>query len=268
MKNSFYALSLLVILSCEQPEKEWIFSHKITLQEGVHPLGITRVKSSIWVSDPDNNRILQINENGEILKKIEDLQRPMHIEGSNGEIYIPAFGSDSIFSLLQDQLNFIPINEPMDAPSGISTLDGAMAIADFYNNRVLLLSDEGVKIIGEKGNKAGMFYYPTDIKLTKDWIFVADAYNNRIQLFNKEGIFERQIGRSEKIQVAIGIDVFENELFVADYYGSRVLIYDLNGPLLNSFSENLNKPTDVLVVDDRFYVTNYGENTISVFERR
>ena len=87
-----------------------------------------------------------------------------------------------------------------------------------------------------------------------------------MQIFSLDGAFIKVIGWQEEIRVATGLDVFDDKIYVTDYYGNRVLIYDLEGTLINILEEQFNKPTDVLVHSDKMYVANYGENSISIFE--
>jgi len=110
-----------------------------------------------------------------------------------------------------------------------------------------------------------LLFYPTDVKLYKNKVVVADAYNNRVQVFDQNGNFMKVIGWQEDIKVATGVDVNDDKIYVTDYYGGRVLVYDFDGVVLEIFENHFNKPTDIMVDTKRFYVTNYGESTITVF---
>jgi hypothetical protein len=153
----------------------------------------------------------------------------MHIEMNQARLAIPNFSIDSITIYYKGSLDLLTIDDSLDAPSGVSMLDGITAIADFYNHRILLVRDGMVKQIGSEGRTNGLLYYPTDVKLYKDKVVVADAYNNRVQVFDLEGNFLKVIGWKEEIKVATGIDVFDDQIFVTDFYRNRVLIYDFDG---------------------------------------
>lgn len=266
MKVKLWILICAFLFSCSS-EKEWTFSEKIELPEDVRPLGLTLKGDQFWVSDPDNNRILQITNQGQVLDSVKNLNRPMHIT-SNGEIvYIPNFTSDTIATFENEELRSIQIGDSLDAPASVAMLDKTMAIADFYNHRVLLLEGGKITQIGSEGRSDGLLYYPTDVSLTKDRVVVADAYNNRVQVFDRKGKFMEVIGWQEDIQVATGVEVYGNEIFVTDFYGNRVLIYDFEGALIDTLTNQFNKPTDVLVYNDEMYVANYGENAVTIFSK-
>jgi len=265
--NSRYLLILCAFLISCQQEKNWNFSHKITLEETTRPLGIDGSQGDLWVSDPDNNRILRIEENGDILEEVSEVHRPMHIDLSENKLFIPNFYNDEISVYEDGEVRTESYDVAFDAPSSVSVLDGRIAITDFYNHRLFIIQDGLASQISEEGRTDGLLYYPTDVKLYKDKVVVADAYNNRVQVFDRQGKFLKVIGWEENIKVATGIDVFEDKIFVTDYYGSRVLIYDFEGVLQQIFEGPFNKPTDVHVTMEKFYVANYGENTISVYTR-
>ncbi|MFD2833837.1 6-bladed beta-propeller [Gramella sp. AN32] len=141
-----------------------------------------------------------------------------------------------------------------------------IAIADFYNHRIILQINDEVHFIGKEGHDKGELYYPIDVKIQQDKIYVADAYNHRIQVFDLDGKLLNIIGALDAINVASGIDIRNNLLAVTDQENSRVLIYDLNGLLQQILTEKINYPTDVLFDENRLYITNFKENTISVFK--
>jgi len=266
-KPIYLLLTVFLLPSCQRKKLEWSFDKKIVLDESVRPLGLANGSYGIWISDPDNDRVININEDGETQQTIDELNRPMHIEMDQDRLLIPNFSVDSITIYNQGIFRMLSIADSLDAPSGISTLDGVTAIADFYNHRVLLVRDGDVVQIGSEGRTDGLLYYPTDVKLHKDKVVVADAYNNRVQVFDQSGNFIRVIGWQENIKVAAGIDVFDDQIFVTDFYGNRLLIYDFEGNIINTLVEPFNKPTDIVVLEDKLYVANYGENSITVFER-
>ncbi|MEQ9290355.1 MAG: NHL repeat-containing protein [Cyclobacteriaceae bacterium] len=261
MKVNLCFLICVLLLSCSS-KKEWVFSDKIILPEDVHPLGLTMVGTQLWISDPDNNRILLVNNQGAVLDSTSNLARPMHITSKEGIVYVPNFTSDTITIFSDKRMESIQINESLDAPASVAVQGETMAIADFYNHRVLLIEDGNSIHIGGEGRTDGFLYYPTDVALTEELVVVADAYNNRVQVFDRKGQFIRVIGWQENIQVATGIEVYENQILVSDFYGGRVLIYDFDGNLVRTLSDHFNKPTDVLVAKDKMFVANYGENAL------
>ena len=266
MKVKLWILICAFLFSCSS-EKDWTFSEKIELPEDIRPLGLTWKGDQFWISDPDNNRILLISYQGQVLDSVINLNRPMHITSYGEIVYIPNFTSDTITAFENEELRSIQIEDSLDAPASIAMLDKTMAIADFYNHRVLLLEGGKITQIGSEGRSDGLLYYPTDVSLTKDRVVLADAYNNRVQIFDRTGQFIKVIGWQENIQVATGVEVYGKEIFVTDFYGNRVLIYSFEGVLLDTLTNHFNKPTDVLISNEEMYVPNYGENTITIFSK-
>ncbi|MEQ9424063.1 MAG: 6-bladed beta-propeller [Cyclobacteriaceae bacterium] len=262
-KGTILLLSVL-LLSC-QSEKNWSFSHKIALPETARPLGMAMGEGDLWISDPENDKILRIDQGGDVLEEITEVYRPMHIDRSDDKLFIPNFYNDAISVYQNENIRPLPVDAVFDAPASVSVLDDLIAFADFYNHRTFLLRNGTIFQISQEGRTDGLLYYPTDVKLYKDKLVVADAYNNRIQVFDQQGNFIKVIGWQENIRVATGVDVFDDKIFVTDYYGGRVLVYDFEGVLLDIFEGQFNKPTDVLVTSDKFYVANYGENSVSVY---
>ena len=269
MKNLIIAaLAVLTLYACKEEEKpkSWQLNHTITTQ-GVNPIGIAHSPEGIWLSDGDHNRVVLIDENGKVRRSIDSLDRPMHISSENNEVVIPQYGNDEIIRWKENVVKIMAIEDSLDAPAGVWRTGTETAIADFYNNRILY-SENGTDWIsfGKEGKAEGEFYYPTDVQITDDRIWVADAYNNRIQAFDKTGKFLQQMGADQKMNAATGIYVSEKNVFVTDFENDRILVFDLNGTLQQELSENIAKPTDLILINDKLHVINYRNGKVNVFE--
>jgi len=265
--NRLIILFISLVFICCTRENQWVFEKKITLDDSIRPMGIAKAPEGLWISDPDNSKVILINENGEVVQVLPAIARPMQIDMSGQSIFIPDFASDTIWIYNENEITFLETNETFDAPAGISVMNNMVAIADFYNHRVLLIKN-GINIqVGKEGRTDGLLYYPTDVELTNDNVVVADAYNNRVQVFDLNGNFLKVIGWQEDIKVATGVDVSDDKIYVTDYYGGRVLIYDFEGTLLEIFEGHFNKPTDILVDNNRF-VRFTKKNAIEVLSKR
>ena len=265
MKKITVFFLFLIFWSCSPEKMEWKFEREIDLGD-ITPIGLTQLNQSIWLADGDNNRLVEIDNSGEIISQKENFERPMHIATDGKNILIPEYGKDQISILGSDNvLSKLLIKDSLDAPAGVDYLDGTYAIADFYNHRILLGKDDQWISFGKEGKKEGEFYYPTDVQITADKVYVADAYNNRVQVFDRNGNFESTFGKEEKINAATGILVSDKAVFVTDFENDRVLVYDLNGQVLQIIHTKVEKPTDLLLVKDKLYITNYKGKSISVF---
>lgn len=243
----------------------WVFKKQITL-EGISPVGLALDGQTFWLADTDNNRLVKTDLDGNVLDEIPDIQRPMHIDFTDGKLYITEYLTDTISYFHEGKKWQSRYDIQFDAPAGISVVGITEAVADFYNHRIILKEGDKEMIIGKKGYGKGELFYPTDVKLYRGKVYVADAYNNRVQVFDREGNSLLILGRKEKIKVATGIEVVDNQLFITDFERNRVLIYSLEGELQQILTESFDKPADILVDGDLMYVVNYGGGTISVFE--
>jgi len=233
-------IGILMLISCEEQPKEWVYKEDIML-EGISPIGMLATGADLWLSDVDNNRLVKIKMTGKILQEIKGLIRPMHIDGDGESIYIPQFGADNIVRWNKDGTGFstISIGDSLDAPGAVSLGPGMIAVADFFNHRVLVNAQEKFFVIGKEGHDNSSLYYPTDIEITDQKIYIADAYNNRVQIYDLQGNYSHTIGWQEGIKVASGVEVSDKHVFITDFHGSRLLIYDLTGKLLQIFTEHL-----------------------------
>jgi NHL repeat len=263
---------LLFLISCtdlprdEKRPREWTFIKEIPLG-GASPIGMAAQDNSLWISDVDNNRIIKIDSNGKLLEVQTGFERPMHIAVQADRIYIPEYTSDTLRIWEHGKLSAFPLLEQTDAIGGVSIEGKAIAVADFYNHRIILQQGKKVQIIGKQGHNDGELYYPTDLQIRNKLIYVADAYNNRVQVFDFQGEYVRMIGWNEGIDVATGLKVTESQVIIADFEGNRVLLYDHYGKLLQIISGKFNQPTDIEVIGARMYVCNYSGHTISLFKR-
>lgn len=264
----FLALLVIVIISCKEKNKEWVFEGEIKLPENSRPLALAKTGDELWFSDPENFRLLKIDFDGNVLDSITGVKRPMNIAFDKDKLYTPEFLTDTIWVFENGNKAPLSIKAQLNAPSGISVKGDTIAIADFYNHRVILQIGHKVTFIGNEGHDKGQLYYPTDVKIKGDKIYVADAYNHRVQLFDFNGKVLEVLGEQDGFNVASGIDINKKRMAVTDQENSRVLIYDLKGVLLQILETNINYPTDVLLNQDRLYISNFKKNSISIYHNR
>ena len=285
MKKFLYLIPIVIgIISCEEKEtvpQEWQFEKVVEL-DGVNPIGVALDGNDIFLSDGDHNRIVKVDLDGEILFSMEDFERPMHIDFGEADmeitdkistsilkeraLFIPEYGRDSIAIMRDNKRDYLIINDSLDAPAGISVYDNEIAIADFYTNRILYYNGSEWINFGKEGKADGDFYYPTDVQITVDNIFVADAYNNRGQVFDKTGRFLAQFGKDENFNAATGIYVSDNEIFLTDFENNRVLVFGKDYTVKQILKTNIDKPTDVIVLDQQLLITNYRKGELVIFK--
>jgi NHL repeat len=268
------ALFVLVVLlycpACKNSTNEaatnWVFDKKIALDSfGI--VGIAPAESgNIWLSDADNQRLIKINTEGKVLDVQDGYDRPMHIAEEKGVVLVAEYGSDRIRAVQQGKSDTLAFPETFDAPSGVDVEGDKIAVADFYNHRIVFTDGITNLTFGKKGNAAGELTYPTDVQFAHDKLWVADAYNHRVQVFDLMGKHLKTFGEAEKMNAMTGLFVGDAQVFATDFENSRIVIYDLDGNLKQVISDNLDKPSDVLNIGDQLFVVNYNGRFVSVFK--
>ncbi len=263
-------LSLLFLNACTPKHYQWVHEQSIPLKD-IGPIGVvpdSENSQHLWVSDSDNNRVVKMDMEGSILVEHKDMARPMHIVQYEGKLYVPEYSSDTISVIQPDnKISTQTIPEQPDAPAGIDVTANQIAVADFYNHRIIYQNGDKNQTFGKKGKGKGEFHYPTDLQFVGDKLYIADAYNNRIQVFDLDGNHLQTIGEGDGMNAATGIYVSETQLLVTDFENSRILAYDLEkGELQQLIEQHLDKPTDVFVKENTLYVTNYHSKDISIFK--
>lgn len=261
----------LVSTGCKNSPKtntnEWVFVKNIPLDSfgivGIAPAD----DGNLWLSDADNNRLLKINAEGQVLDSITGLERPMHIATRENALLVSEYGSDMIRVINHGHYDTLDFPETFDAPSGVDREGKKTAVADFYNHRIVFTDGETNLTFGKKGNAAGELIYPTDVQFAHGKIWVADAYNHRAQVFDLTGKHLKTFGEAEKMNAMTGLFVGEDQVFVTDFENSRLFMYDLDGNLKQMISENLDKPTDALQIDNQLFVVNYHGRNLLVLRR-
>jgi len=265
---SLFGVLLLFLLfaSCNNNEQRK-FSKEIKL-DNIHPIGIVFDKGNLYLSDVKNNRLVQVDLDGNITKEYDSLQRPMHFSINDGKIYVPEYLTDQIKIIFAGKTENLALLDTLNAPSGVDVKGSEIAVADFYNHRIILRIKAKSTPIGKEGHGKGELYYPTDVEIFNDKIYVADAYNNRVQVFNKQGESLQIIGDKDSINTATGIAITDKNIFLTDFENNRVLIYDHLGKRIQILTEKLNKPTDIFVSGNTIYVANYKDQSVVVFKKQ
>lgn len=237
--------------------------------DSITPIGLALYQGNLWLADGDHNRVVCWSLDQEtITQTIGGFERPMHLDADEQQLYIPEYGNDTITQLIPGQpRTHLPIGLELDAPAGISLQQNRIAIADFYNHRILVYDGLQWRSIGEKGQENGQLHYPTDVQWNGDRLYVADAYNHRVQVWTMEDNWLMTIAATDSINAATGLFVHQEELWVTDFEHHRVLGYDLDGNLLHTLDSQINHPTDVLRIDNSLYITNYGNRTLAKFKK-
>ena len=169
MNKLLYIFSIILLFSSCKNER-WTFSHDIEIK-GISATGLAMDGESIWLSDTDDNRVVQINLSGEVITEITDLERPMHLSLVDGQLLVPEYMLDTINVLdKHESVGHLDILSTPDAPAAVHKKGDDVIVADFYNNRVIYKKDGRNHNFGKKGKGPGEFTYPTDVQFANDKI--------------------------------------------------------------------------------------------------
>lgn len=264
MKNIRIIYLILFLSSCSVYQ-DWKPHSSIDLGQGT-PIGLTILQNDLYLSDGNHQQLQVVDLGSGEIRTVKGFDRPMHLESDEGTVWVPEYTASRVGSCCAGMIDSI-LND-IDTPASISKQKNKYAIAEFYRNEITYFNGTKTLKIGQKGNANGQFSYPTDVQLFGDQIYVADAYNHRVQVFDTLGNWLKTLAYAQGINTAAGIYVNQEAIYVTDFENSRVLVFDHQNQLLQTISQGLNKPTDVLEHDNRLYITNFGGNNVSVLSRK
>lgn len=156
-------------------------------------------------------------------------------------------GDISTFAAFSGTLEF---PEPVTAPEGIAFAeDGTTYVVDADNDRIAIFDADGgfVEFWGSTGSGENEFQFHSendgwrlgDLAIAADGgIFVLDAGNQRIQKYSADRTFVASLGGPAGemgLPGGFAIDEVNGRIFVASLDHGSVLVYDMEGTLLESW---------------------------------
>jgi DNA-binding beta-propeller fold protein YncE len=265
MKKALMLLFLFGLSACAG-SKEWVYDKTISLNDA-SPIGFAFTDTGIWVSDGTGNRVLKIDEKGNLLSELSGLSRPMHIDFNNGRLFVPEYTADSVKVWNGATWSHLTLSAALDAPAGVAVQGNDFVIADFYHHQLQAQRNGKALIIGKKGKALGEFEYPTDVQFANGKIYVADAYNHRGQILDANGTAQLIFGASDNINAATGVFANRQQIFLTDFENHRILVYDSNGNLQQILKDHLANPIDVLQFGKWLWIANFKAKSIAVYRQ-
>lgn len=163
------------------------------------PVGLAVASDgTLLVSDPDSNRLLQYDAEGQLLRTLGGTR---------------AGG-----------------NEGYNAPTGVTTdASGDIYVVDTLNGRVVKLSPDGAHLqqFGRPGDTAGTLSRPKDVAVdARGNVYVSDGFLAAVQVFGPSGDYLGFIGRSDPgdprstslFTAPAGLSVAGDRLYVVDRF--------------------------------------------------
>ena len=133
---------------------------------------------------------------------------------------------------------------------------------------------------GTLGGEEGQFSFPSGVSvhyLTGN-IFVVDELNHRVQVFDKDGKYLYKFGDRDgagKMKQPVCIDFYENTVFVSQYTGGCLLVYDLDGTFIQQIGTpgngegQFNNPYGITInqSNGELFVCDWRNNRVQIFSK-
>ncbi|MEP7268265.1 MAG: hypothetical protein ABI844_11615 [Saprospiraceae bacterium] len=264
---------LFIVASCKESttagaKGEWHYTKSYPLTN-VYPVSITGDAAHLYITSGLKTEIHKMNYDGGLVEQIKNIRKPKYINALSTGVEVVAESEAHVASRVQGQegITTIPTNQFLETPYGVSVEGNNIVISDFSKNTVYYNNGGKVMNFGGTGNGNDQLNGPSDIQFKNGIIYLADSKNNRVQVYDANAKYLKTIGNKDNIKTVGGIYVSDNEIGVTDYGGNRLLIYSDKGKLLQTFTENLEQPSDVFIRGREMFVVNYNANTIAVYSK-
>ena len=196
----------------------------------------------------------------------------------NDKIYVSS--ASLVLNILEFQKQNLCITKQLSIP-GLNEMlvhENKIYYTNLFDHKLVMASSEGttIKCNGGFGPQPGNFNFPNGIRMSKDQeIFVCDSNNHRIQVFSTDLTLRRIIGK-----MGLGFGKFlkpcdlvfdkEGNMYVVENGNHRVQVLSPQGEHIRYIGREgvviLHQPVSAAILGDHIYITNRGNNCISVYK--
>lgn len=242
--------------------------------------------AAVWVIDDQekdkNARVRLIGTSGQ-----GRLSQPVGVAvADDGRIYVSDVIQDRVFCF-DPQGNLQRVIGKKDdfynpASLAIDQKGKRLYVADAggYHHAIHVFDLEGnrLKVIGYRGNKPGLFNYPTHLFIRGDRLYVSDTMNFRVQVLDLEGNFLHEFGEMGdgwgQLARPKGVAVdSEGHVYMVDAAFENFQVFDEKGRLLVFVGHAGHGPGEFtlpagMYIDewDRIYVVDSYNRRVQVFQ--
>ena len=240
--------------------------------EGIrYPWGFVQLAESnlVAVSGYDKQVVIIDFDNHTILK--EKLFKT-HIGGITANrkgdlIYVIAIDDNKVLQLDATTLNILKTFPTGKGPDGIgiSENDSKLFVTNTEDGSISVIDIEtGKKSIIKTGGKPELIHGNKDHSL----LYISNFFGNKIHIIDTEkGEIVKEIEGVKTPEEAV-LSKDENILYVVSFDLSEVFVYDAVTLEKQSVTYKTgNKPIGVMPVGNKLYVSNYGDNSISIISK-
>lgn len=278
---------------------------------------IADASGAIYLADSGHNRILKLNQQGQVLEVIGSGEQGF-LNGSYNEatfyephgmalhhdfLYVADAKNNAIrkvdlksktvstaagtgelgYYFLQDKLN-VPVNP--NSPWDLLILGDDLYIASAGNHQILRMDLETEKVyryagsgreaLGDGPLLEACFNQPSGLASKGPVLYVADAEASAIRTVNTDtGIVLTPLGRGlfdfgdvdghtdeALLQHAVGLEVIDNDIYIADTYNGKIKVLDLQRNRLRTLCSGLHEPNDVLFLNGQLWVSSTNSHQL------
>ncbi len=249
-----------------------------------HPSGLTHLGGNILVCENEGDQIITYDRNYHRIKILaKDLNKPNGAAIDNdSNIYVTTTGDNSLHKLTSDGQHLLSTTatagsgkskEQLEFPHRVCVLkNNLVCVCDSQHNKINIFDTNlnFVHCFGKKGSKPGQFQLPLDIATaqTSGEIFITDTDNHRIQVFNEHCFLPNKQKMSPtpvltisemgatpgKLQRPVSIAVYANFLYVTDSGNNRVSVFTQTGQFVTTFGEGYLQQPEGITIDQDGYV--------------
>jgi sugar lactone lactonase YvrE len=198
-------------------------------------------EGNLWVADQDNNRIEELNPEGEFIQVFgyEVNKTAVEAEGSEAETNVCTAASGEECQAGKAGSG----NGQLDRPTALA-LDakGDVWVADAGNSRIQEFSDAGAYLgkFGSQGNGEGQLLEPEGVAIDSHGnVWVSDTYHGRVQEFDESGDLIKVVGSQGELGEPVGIDIGPGgNVWVADWQYNRIAEFNGEGEFVYAFGSD------------------------------
>ena len=197
----------------------------------------------------------------------------------NCKIYVSS--ASQVLNILEYQKQTLCITKQLSIPGLGEVLihENKIYYTNPFDHKLVMANAEGktISYTGALGPQPGNFNFPNGIRMSKDQkVFVCDSDNHRIQVFNADLTFLQGIigkmgfGKGEFWDPYDLVFDEEENLYVVENRNHRIQVLTPQGEHVRFIGREgkvtLLSPVSAAIFGDHIYITNKGNNCISVYK--
>lgn len=208
------------------------------------PVGVALGTERMFVADSALGRIFVLDEKGDLLQVIDELDRPtgLAFDAASNRLFAADTLGHRLVVFDREGRKLFEFGTrgtgkgEFNFPSHIFLSTNRLLVNDSMNFRVQVFDLEGrfISSFGTHGDGSGHFSQPKGVAADSyGHVYVAGATIDRVQIFSQSGQFLMAFGSKGKgtgqFLMPAGMAIDNNRIYVADSLNSRIQIFDYVG---------------------------------------